>query len=364
MLVINSLGIGGAEAQLLWLAGELKRRGDDVSIVTLLHNPPEKTIGALPPDVQHYCLHVRRGRPPLRAFLRFMGLVATIGPDVICSFLFHANLLTRASRLFHSTPVVNSVRNEYFGRRWRSHAMRYTNWLSNVTVFNSAVAAAAGTAGGVTVGTRVRVIPNALRSDPEPCDPKMTRELRRNLGIGDGHFLWLAVGRLEPQKDYWTLLKAASLLDGSDWRIAICGTGRLEAELRDATANLDLERRVVFLGMRRDIGELLCASDGFVMSSNWEGMPNALMEALVMGRAAVATDVGGTRELIGESDQIVPPGDPTQLAGAMKMLMKMPGQERRLAGEVGRSRVRRICDPDQVSTLWRSLLTDLAESHK
>jgi glycosyltransferase involved in cell wall biosynthesis len=148
-------------------------------------------------------------------------------------------------------------------------------------------------------------------------------ELRAGLGLAadDPRRLVLAVGRLAPQKDYATLLKALILMaerfgPAEVPPVAIAGEGRQRSELQ---ALIDAHRLpVALLGQRSDIASLLRAADVFVMCSTWEARPLALQEALRAGvPRVIATDVGGVAEVTAGYLPLIAPGDPEALSRAL-----------------------------------------------
>lgn len=160
---------------------------------------------------------------------------------------------------------------------------------------------------------------------PAPTLPtsQVRSELRAELGLAadDTRRLVLAVGRLAPQKDYATLIKALMILKDRFGPaevppVAIAGEGRQRSELQGAIDAHDLP--VALLGHRSDIADLLRAADVFVMCSTWEARPLALQEALRAGVPhVIATDVGGVAEVTAGYLPLIPPGDPEALARAL-----------------------------------------------
>jgi glycosyltransferase involved in cell wall biosynthesis len=143
--------------------------------------------------------------------------------------------------------------------------------------------------------------------------------------------LVLAVGRLAAQKDFGTLLAAATR-----WRdldplplLTIAGDGPLAGELRAQAVSLGAA--AAFLGHRDDVPSLLAAATVFVLPSRWEGQPLILQEALRAGAAIVATRVGGIPDLVGDDAAVlVPPGDPQALAAAVRAVLADPPLAARL----------------------------------
>ena len=120
---------------------------------------------------------------------------------------------------------------------------------------------------------------------------------------------------------------------------------------------MGISDRVVFLGLRRDIPSLLDAADGYVLSSVWEGLPNAVMEAMAAAKPVVATCVGGVPELVQEDETgfIAPPRNPEALAQAMEKMMALPKEKRLEMGEVGRAYIEANYSLEHVVDQWEAL---------
>lgn len=135
------------------------------------------------------------------------------------------------------------------------------------------------------------------------------------------------IGRLTKQKGYALFLNSAKLIldELPDTYFIIVGTGELEQELKKQAKDLGLTQRVIFLGARNDVEELLYAFDVFVNSSFWEGLPTVIMESMLAKVPVVATSVGGNEELIDHKKTgiLVPPKDPQRLAKAVIEILKM-----------------------------------------
>ncbi len=148
------------------------------------------------------------------------------------------------------------------------------------------------------------------------------------------------MARLDKQKDHASLLEAARLVP--DAVFVLVGDGPLREELEDRATRLGVEERVLFLGWREDIPEVLACADLFVLPSLYEGLPLALLEAMAAGLPIVATAIGGTSEAVvdGVTGLLVPPGEPRSLAAAIRRALDDEGLARRL-GAASRERVRR-----------------------
>jgi glycosyltransferase involved in cell wall biosynthesis len=180
-------------------------------------------------------------------------------------------------------------------------------------------------------------------------------------------FIWLAVGRLVPAKDYPNMLRAfkqvrAKFPDAQLW-IAGARADGMQKQAEDGGSSFvsgfavehGLMKQVHLLGLRRDMTALFDAADGFVLSSAWEGMPLAVGEAMAMEKPVVATNVGGTRELVGKAGSIVPAGDSDALAAAMLDLMRLPVEIRLTLGRAARARIAGQFSMDARANEWEEL---------
>ena len=191
---------------------------------------------------------------------------------------------------------------------------------------------------------RVVTIPNGVDTElyGQPIDRAAVRE---RVGLpGDARVL-IVVAKLMKQKGHEFLLRALpSLFERfPDLHVLLVGDGPLRSRLTDDIAQLPGAARVHLAGNRRDVGDLLAASDLFVLPSLWEGLPMALLEAMATGLPAVVTDVSGSGQVVvdGESGLVVPPGDVERLCAAIGLMLDDPDRAKRM-GIAGRRRVDRF----------------------
>jgi glycosyltransferase involved in cell wall biosynthesis len=164
--------------------------------------------------------------------------------------------------------------------------------------------------------------------DPATAGDWETSGVRAELGIPEDAPLVGSIANFKAAKDHATLLRAAVRVRQAvpDLRLLLVGQGPLEAETRRLAAELGLSETVLFAGFREDARRLAAAFDVFTLSSTYEGLPIALVEAMALGRPAVVTDVGGNPEVVtdGADGLLVPPGDPAALAGGLLRLLGDP----------------------------------------
>ena len=371
LLLSTSMGMGGADQQLLSAAQELRSRGHEVLLISLT---PLGAMGleARRRGIPTESLEMRRGFPDPRGLLRLSRLARSWRPDIVHSHMIHANLMARALRLFGLVPaLVSTIHSVQEGGRARMAVYRLTNGLVDRMTIVSEAAAAAFVSSGTIPRDLLRVIPNGVDTDRFRDVPPDSREsLRQALNLRNA-FVWIAVGRFEAPKDYPTMLRAFAAVrqQHPDSVLLLVGEGPLRSNSEALVHELGLNGSVHFLGVRSDVPELMGAADAYVMSSAWEGMPVVLLEAGAAGLPIVATSVGGNPEVVcdRESGFLVPPGDPEQLAEAMLRLSAVRESELRAMGNRGREHVRAQYGLSRMVERWEDLyeevLKEVAGSH-
>jgi len=361
LLLSTSLGLGGADRQILYLARALLAHGYDVRLVSMT---PLVEMGrlAVAEGLPITSLEMRRGKADLGALRKLVAMLREWRPHILTSFMYHANIMGRVAGRRAGVPlIVSSIRSEQNGSTARDWGMRLTNWMDHCCTTNSRRVADALSRRRLVPSRKLRVIPNGVDVAAFSAGADEGERIRRELGLAPGEFLWLAVGRLFPEKDYPTLLRAFQSFAGTPARLAVAGRGDLLEELRGLAEQLGVASQVIFLGVRHDIAALLAAADGLVLASASEGMPNVVMEALAAGRPVVATDVGGVSELVeaGVSGFVVPPRDPAALSERMRHLMSLPPEQRRRMGQKGRERMLADYSLQAMADRWIDLYREL-----
>jgi glycosyltransferase involved in cell wall biosynthesis len=194
--------------------------------------------------------------------------------------------------------------------------------------------------------------------------PVRTREpgaVRRELGIPPDAPVVGSVARMASQKRFDRLLRALALLP-QPVHCVIAGEGEAMEPTREVAASLGMADRVHLVGFRRDVGDVLDAFDVFVVSSDREGMANAMLEAMAFGLPVVSTDVSGAREALDAADGEPPAGIVTgfredEVAAAIGGLLRDAAARRRL-GEAARARAERRFGEERFLDEWERLLTD------
>jgi glycosyltransferase involved in cell wall biosynthesis len=360
--VSTDLNYGGAETQLVHLATRLKARGWKVQVVSLM--PPKAYVEELEAGgIPVFSLGIRRKLPDPRPILRLAQLIKNWHPRIVHSFMVHANLLARLVRLLAPTPVlICSARSIDEGSHLRELLYCLTDPLSDLTTQVSQAGLERYVRVGAVPRQKIVYIPNGVDSKRFYPNPEARARLRKELSL-ESAFVWLAVGRFDLPKDYPTMLQAFAQVatKNPNAQLLIAGDGPMRPDMEVLTRSLKLGDRVRFLGIRRDVPELMNAADAYVMSSAWEGMANVLLEASATGLPIIATDVGGNREVVidGKTGFLVPPKNPEALAQAMLHLMEMPEEERHAIGKAARQYVEANFTLDRVVDRWEALYKEL-----
>lgn len=363
-LCITELEVGGAERCMVELATRLDRERF-APAVYVLAQPPAGDRSCLKQleaaGVEVHFLGVQRTVQFPVAVARLAKLFKRRRPQVVQSFLFHANIVARIAGRLAGVPAVVS------GIRVAQRRPRHRLWLDRVTdrlvkrhvCVSRAVARFSQVEGGLSAEKLV-VIPNGVDllryADAPPADLSPA-------GIAPDRRVVACVGRLDPQKGLDWLLDCASIFLGraSDCDLILVGGGPDRPALERQAKRLRIAQRVHLLGFRRDVANILARSELLVLPSRWEGMPNVVLEAMAAGRPVVGTDVEGVAELLGSnaSGQIVPYGATEVLADRVVALLA----DRELAGRVGRAnRLRAEAEfgIDRMVRAYETLWADLA----
>jgi glycosyltransferase involved in cell wall biosynthesis len=363
LFLSTSMGLGGADQQLLSAAQVLRDRGHEIRIVSLTPLGP-MGLQARGLGLTTDSLEMRRGVPDPRGLARLVRIVRAWKPDVVHSHMVHANLMGRVLRLLVPVPVlVSTIHNVYEGGPLLMAGYRLSNGLVDHMTIISQAAADRFIGERIVPGRLLTVIANGVDTDRmRNVPPEARGALRRAIGVSDEGFIWLAVGRFEVAKDYPNMLRAFQQVRSREPRsvLVIVGQGSLQGEAEALAGELGLRDAVRFLGARDDVPAVMSAGDGYVMSSAWEGMPMVLLEAAAAGLPIVATAVGGNGEVVrdGESGFLVPARDPEALGQAMLRLMGLPEGQRCAMGERGREHVRANYGLHRVAERWERVYWD------
>jgi len=320
---------GGAESAAIQVANGLAMRGHSVELVVLSTKGPCRE--QIMPRVKIVNLGITRARYALCGFVRYLR---SAKPEILISNLMDVPVML-AKLITCSKAVVILCEHAHFSTRrnnTRNFNRKLWGWLSRLLYpFADKIVAVSGASAndlvdmGIVPRDKMCVIYN-------PVIPSNLQALQKEKPaiawfVEENAPVVLAVGRLEPPKDYETLLRAFALLRNQRLRLVVLGEGAERAKLEDLVRVLGLESRVLFPGFVKNPYACMVRAALFVHSSCYEGGPSVLMEAMACGVTPVVTDApGGIREILGDGfrDYLVPVGDILALAAAMERALVKP----------------------------------------
>ncbi len=333
LYVIAQLTLGGTERQLLQLIERLDRTRFSPEVVAF--NPGGPLEGSFASTAT---LHMLPKRPLTEAkvLLSLASLMRRIRPAIVHTSLFPANWRGALAGTLAGAPhLVASVRNmgDWMGPARRAMERLAARRADAVVVNSAAVGRFLTEAVGVPP-RKLRLVPNGVDLDAFRPRRDTDPDLRSELWGGEPVEVVGAVMSLTPKKNPALLLEAAARVTARrpSTRFVIAGDGALRSDLESKIVALRLQGKVRLLGLRRDVPDVLRALDLLALTSEREGCPNAVLEAMATGVPAVATDVGGTADLIldGVTGRLVPPADPDALARALLEILSTPDLARRM----------------------------------
>lgn len=355
-ILVGTLGQGGAERQLFHVLRALKDSGADVRLLSLTNGEFwQARIEALGVPVTWV------GENPSR-LARLRSIIAELKrdrPDIVQSFQFYANFYASLAGRICRIPDIGALRNDglsemrQFGRALGRAGFRWPRVLAANSLVGMQNARILGTR-----PERLFHLQNVIDT-AHFCPPATEREAE------DASWNLVAVGRMYPQKRFDRLINVMAQLQtmpGRPVRLTILGDGPLRGELETLAANCGVADAVHFGGAVADTLPFLQLADAAVLTSDFEGTPNVVMEALACGLPVVTTDAGGVREVMidGETGTVVPLGGAedgivSRLAGALQILREDRGHSAlvgRAARRLAEERFSMTCLPQFLGKLY------------
>ena len=355
----GALAYGGGEKWAVLLLRGLQERGHEV---LLFCNEGGVAARAREEGVDAE-VAVLGGQAMLSDAWRFSRRLRALGPDALLLSTFKKSWLGGMAGRWAGVPRTVArigLDSDLPGKHW-TYRWAFRRWVDAVLVNADGIRrdVLAGMPGldarsVATVYDGVRVPGRDAGAPPLP-----TRgDARRALGLPADVPLVGSVTRFAPQKRLDRFLEMLALLPGVHGVLA--GEGELEPDLRTRARRLGMDDRVHFLGWRRDVEAVLGALDVFVVTSDREGMANAMLEAMAAGVPVVSTRVSGAEEALatdseGRAPGLIVPADPRALAEALSGLLDVRAA-RLTMGEEGRRRVRERFGWDAMLDAWEGVL--------
>jgi len=366
----RSLGYGGAERQLLILASSLHRRGHQVAVV-LFYGGGQFEDALIAAGVEVRCLK-KRGRWDVASFGWRLGrTLRGLRPDVLYAYLTVPNIAAVLVRPFLAHTCI------VWGLRASGMELERYDWLSRLA--DRLEAACSGAPDLIIVNSdagrshaikrglpemKLVTIHNGIDLEEFRPDRRTGLKARREWAMKPSQRLIGLIARLDTMKDHGTFLAAidAFLSAGGSARFVCVGDGPeyYRRALHAEADRRDLGEHIVWAGTQSDMPGVYNALDVVTLTSAFgEGFPNALGEAMACGVPCVATDVGDSAKIVGDTGIIVPTRNPTALAAAWRSTLDRLDREGDAFGAKARHRIAAHFGVETMITRSESLLLDL-----
>lgn len=354
LYVITGLAQGGAERVVCDLADKMHEKGNQVKIAYLTG---EILTSPIYTDIELIKINLNSIRSLPLAYIRLLRLIKAYKPDVVHAHMVHANILTRLARLLSPmSKLICTAHSSNEGGSLRMALYRLTDSLADVTTNVSKTAVASFEKKRAVPKNSMRVVYNGVNFDSFAYQELARNDVIDEFNIPIDTKLILAVGRFNESKNYPNLLKAARNLKDEHsivFNLLIAGDGELRDDLEKMILTLGLSNEVKLLGRRSDIPRLMSACDVFVLSSDYEGLPTVLIEALACQAHIVSTDVSGAREIIDSYGKIVAVKKHNDLAQAI--IGSLTYKDRNIAGS---KNVKNKFNLDGIANEWLNIYNE------
>ena len=330
-IILPYFGTGGAEKMVAQLAAGLDRDEFDAEVFCIYGEPQNNHLEQMVRDkgVPIHFIGKKKGFS-LSAMVRLFRQLNAFKPDVVhthlyaCLYAFPWPLVRRKPFLhtFHAHP---NLENRRFLRRIISACLIRLKVMAPVSISHRNRNFLSSYYG--ISETRIPVVHN-------PVEISRFHSVNHKTA---GDFTFITAGRFSAEKNQQMMLRAfaAFLEKGYDARLILLGKGEEEAKLKSLAQKLGVSDRIDFAGFVVNVEEYLANADVFLLSSDFEALPLALLEAMAAGLPIVATDVGGIRDIVTDNGILIPRGNPEDMARAMEELYRNQALYERMAAAAG-----------------------------
>lgn len=332
--VISKLDVGGAENLVLSYVKNIDHSTFTATLCCISH------AGKMAPEfeklgVQIISLGLMKKKGWDSDIIRSLEeVIKNNSIDIVHTHLYHANIYGSLAASRCRIPSFMSIQNTYSHHKLHR---RILNWYVSKRVKKVIVGSDDIKNDVVKYDwireNKIEVINNCIDLDKASANVSRA-QVRDELSLPYDAVVLGTIGRLEEQKGHSFLIRALSRMSDSsnNFYLILIGEGKKKQELQALVDELSLQEKVLFLGTRSDIGNLLAAMDIFIMPSLWEGLSLAMLTAMAAEIPVIATDVGGVRKVLGEDEYglVIAPGEPDSIVTAIESVLndKASSQQR------------------------------------
>lgn len=333
LILIRALNQGGAQRQVVNLVNEMVKLKHQVTVCVFYSGEQlEEELSKC--RVKLVSLNKQSRWDTIRPVSRFFFMLRKTRPDIIYSFLGGSNILSGFAKLVSpSSKVIWGIRSSNMDLAKYGNLSqlifnieRKMSFIPDVIIANSYAGRSHLLKNGFPA-RKIRVVHNGIDTHQFYVDSSKRDSLKSKLNYSRNFFLIGIVARIDPKKDHQNFIKAAAILASKrhDINFVVVGRGVHEKiiELRELADQLLLSERIKFIGPQQDMNSIYNGLDLLCLSSSFgEGFPNVLGEAMACGIPCVATTVGDSSIIVGDTGIIVPPRNPDALSNAMGLMIK------------------------------------------
>lgn len=361
--IITNLATGGAETMLLKLLNGLDRNRFSPTVISMVG------MGEIAPRIQALgipviALGMARGQPDLKKVIRLSHLLRSLRPDIVHTWMYHADLLGGlAARIAGLNKVIWCIRHSNLSK---TENKRSTLWVVKlcaalsryvpVGIISCSHRAKAVHENVGYQGKKIHVIPNGFDLSRFAPNPNARDDVRAELGLSSDTPLVGLIARFDPQKNHLGFIQAAAVVRAHlplvHFLLVGAEINSKNMALKAAISAQGLQDHMHLLGRRDDIPRLMASLDVLASSSHGEAFPNVLGEAMASGVPCAVTDVGDSAEIVGNTGEVVAPGDMHGLAKALVKILNLSHNERGDLGVRARARVAANYEIGHVTRLY------------
>ncbi len=343
---ITSLIKGGAENQMLKLAIYLNQKGYEILIISIYkENDFEEILKKF--GLKHVLINFSYGL----GFFKLLNVIKSNKVDIIISFMFASNIISRFLKFLTGKKLITSVRVNKISLIYRLF-YKFTYRIDDLTTFNSKISLEKFLDEKLTDKNKSVLIKNAI-------DVKNFSRIKTSNKI----FKIISIAHFRDQKDYPTLFNSIKILKSKGYKISLNVVGHLHGQnwpikmIKD----LNIENEVILHGFVADSRYLLSNSDVLVLSTKWEGTPNVILEAMASKLPVVCSDVPGCRIIMDEAKCgfTFLPGDSIDLAKKLTEIISMKPKRRDNIAESGYKYVLSEHNHDHVFNFWENKINKI-----